>query len=117
MIQERSRCGTARTLSQEEEALGECDFVHSQARARLAATILQLPLSNSFFRLTPLEFVSWFRFQFRIPSWHASILPTTAESSSVSLAAGVATSTDTGITRILVLARPPYAAEAQDTAS
>jgi hypothetical protein len=55
-----------RTLSQE-EALGECDFVHSQARARPAATILQLPLSNSFFRLTPLEFVSWFRFQFRTP--------------------------------------------------
>jgi hypothetical protein len=55
------------TLIQEEEALGDCDFVHSQARARPAATILQLPLSNSFFRLTPLEFVSWFRFQFRIP--------------------------------------------------
>jgi hypothetical protein len=28
-------------------------LVHSQARARPAATILQLPLSNSFFRLTP----------------------------------------------------------------
>ncbi len=51
--------------------MGECDFVHSQAqaRARPAAAILQLPLSNSFFCLTPLEFVeiSWFRFQFRIP--------------------------------------------------
>ena len=47
--------------------MGDCDFVHSQARARPAAIVLQLPLSHPFFRLTPLEFVSWFRFQFRIP--------------------------------------------------
>ncbi len=56
-----------RTLSPEEQALGRCDFVHSHARARPAAAVLQLPLSNPFFRLAPLEFVSWFRFQFRIP--------------------------------------------------
>ncbi len=56
-----------RTLGPEEQALGDCDFVHSQARARPAAIVLQLPLSHSFFRLTPLEFVSLFRFQFRIP--------------------------------------------------
>ena len=56
-----------RTLGPDEEALGDCDFVHSQARARPAAIVLQLPLSHPFFRLTPLEFVSWFRFQFRIP--------------------------------------------------
>ena len=56
-----------RTLGPEEQALGDCDFVHSQARARPAAIVLQLPLSHPFFRLTPLEFVSWFRFQFRIP--------------------------------------------------
>jgi hypothetical protein len=50
-----------------EQALDDCDFVHSQARARPAAIVLQLPLSHPFFRLSPLEFVSWFRFQFRIP--------------------------------------------------
>jgi hypothetical protein len=32
-----------------------------------AAIVLQLPLSHPFFLLTQLEFVSWFRFQFRIP--------------------------------------------------
>ena len=57
----------ARTLGLEDEALGDCDFVHSQARARPAALILTLPLSNPHHRFTPGEFVAWFRFQFRIP--------------------------------------------------
>jgi hypothetical protein len=57
----------ARTLGLEDEALGDCDLVHSQARARPAALILTLPLSNPHHRFTPAEFVAWFRFQFRIP--------------------------------------------------
>ncbi len=55
-----------RTLGPDEQALGDCDFVHSEARACPAAIALQLPLSHPFFRLTPLEFVL-VRLQFRIP--------------------------------------------------
>jgi hypothetical protein len=47
-----------------EKALGDADFVHAEARAHPAATIL---LSNEFFRFFPMDFVSWFRFQLRLP--------------------------------------------------
>jgi len=50
-----------------EHALGDSDLVHSEARARPVPLILDLPLSNPFFRFSPAEFISWFRFQFRIP--------------------------------------------------
>ncbi len=43
--------------------MGRSDFVHSHARARPAAVVLQFPLSNPHFCVAPLEF----RFQFRIP--------------------------------------------------
>jgi hypothetical protein len=59
-----------------ENALGDADFVHApaEARTRPAATILTARLSNDFFRLSPMDFVSWFRFQLtsaslRFPTW------------------------------------------------
>ena len=57
----------ARTLRPEEDALGDNDLVHADARARPAAYILQAKLSNPFFRFSPVDFISWFCFQFRIP--------------------------------------------------
>ena len=57
----------ARTLRPEEDALGDSDLVHADARARPAAYILQAKLSNPFFRFSPVDFISWFCFQFRIP--------------------------------------------------
>jgi len=57
----------ARTLRPDEDALGDCDLVHAEARARPAAYILQAKLSNPFFRFSPADFTAWFRFQFRIP--------------------------------------------------
>jgi hypothetical protein len=48
-------------------ALGDCDFVASQARARPVGPILNLRLSNPFNRFTPAQFVAWFRWQFRVP--------------------------------------------------
>jgi hypothetical protein len=57
----------ARTLRPDEDALGDCDFVHAEARARPAAYILQAKLSNPFFRFSPADFIGWFCFQFRIP--------------------------------------------------
>ena len=47
-------------------AFGDCDFVASQARARPVGPILNLRLSNPFDRFTPMQFVAWFRWQFRI---------------------------------------------------
>ena len=57
----------ARTLRPDEDALGDSDLVHADARARPAAYILQAKLSNPFFRFSPADFISWFCFQFRIP--------------------------------------------------
>jgi hypothetical protein len=57
----------ARTLRPDEEALGDSDLVHAEARARPAAYILQAKLSNPFFRFSPADFIVWFCFQFRIP--------------------------------------------------
>ena len=57
----------ARTLRPDEDALGDCDLVHAEARARPAAYILQAKLSNPFFRFSPADFTGWFCFQFRIP--------------------------------------------------
>jgi len=57
----------AQALRPDEEALGESDLVHAEARAHPASNILQAPLSNPFFRFAPAEFVAWFCFQFRIP--------------------------------------------------
>ena len=56
-----------RRLEPLEAALGDCDFVASQARARPVGPILNLRLSNPFHRFTPVQFVAWFRWQFRIP--------------------------------------------------
>ena len=57
----------ARRLGPLEAALGDCDLVASQARARPVGPILNLQLSNPFNRFTPAQFVAWFRWQFRIP--------------------------------------------------
>ncbi len=57
----------AKRLAPMEKVLGDADFVHAEARARPAATILTARLSNQFFRFSPMDFVSWFRFQFRLP--------------------------------------------------
>jgi len=57
----------ARKLAPLEKALGDCDFVASQARARPVGPILNLRLSNIFNRFTPAQFIAWFRWQFRIP--------------------------------------------------
>ena len=48
-------------------ALGDTDFIHAEARARPVVAILTAKLSNEFFRLSPRDFVAWFRFQFRLP--------------------------------------------------
>jgi hypothetical protein len=48
-------------------ALGDADFIHAEARARPVVAILTAKLSNEFFRLSPRDFVAWFRFQFRLP--------------------------------------------------
>ena len=61
------RVAAARRLEPLEAALGDCDFVASQARARPVGPILNLRLSNPFNRFTPVQFVAWFRWQFRIP--------------------------------------------------
>jgi hypothetical protein len=50
-----------------DDALGDSDLVHADARARPAAYILQAKLSNPFFRFSPADFIAWFCFQFRIP--------------------------------------------------
>ena len=57
----------ALTLLPLEQALGDCDLVHAEARARPVPLLLDLPLSHPFFRFSPADFISWFRFQFRIP--------------------------------------------------
>jgi hypothetical protein len=57
----------ARTLRLDDDALGDSDLVHADARARPAAYILQAKLSNPFFRFSPADFIAWFCFQFRIP--------------------------------------------------
>ena len=57
----------ARTLRPDEDALGDSDLVHAEARARPAAYILQAKLSNPFFRFSPADFIAWFCFQLRIP--------------------------------------------------
>ena len=54
----------AKRFSPIEKALGDADFVHAEARARPAATILTARL---FFRFSPMDFVSWFRFH-AVPS-------------------------------------------------
>ncbi len=48
----------ARRLGPLEAALGDCDFVASEARARPVAVILNL---NPYNRFTPAQFVAWFR--------------------------------------------------------
>ena len=57
----------ARRLGPLEAALGDCDLVASQARARPVGPILNLRLSNPFNRFNPAQFVAWFRWQFRVP--------------------------------------------------
>jgi hypothetical protein len=57
----------ARRLGPLEAALGDCDLVASQARAKPVGPILNLRLSNRFNRFTPAQFVAWFRWQFRVP--------------------------------------------------
>ena len=64
---EKVQVAAARTLRPDEDALGDCDLVHAEARARPAAYILQAKLSNPFFRFSPADFTGWFCFQFRIP--------------------------------------------------
>jgi hypothetical protein len=54
-------------LAPVEMALGDADFIHAEARARPVVAILTAKLSNEFFRLSPRDFVAWFRFQFRLP--------------------------------------------------
>ena len=46
----------ASTLRPDEDALGDCDLVHAEARARPVACILQAKLSNPFFRFSPSDF-------------------------------------------------------------
>ena len=57
----------ARRLGPLEAALGDCDLVASQARAKPVGPILNLRLSNPFNRFSPAQYVAWFRWQFRIP--------------------------------------------------
>ena len=57
----------ARMLRPDEDALGDSDLVHADARARPTAYILQAKLSNPFFRFSPADFIAWFCFRFRIP--------------------------------------------------
>ena len=57
----------AKELRPLERALGDQDLVASQARAWPVSLMLELPLSNPFFRFAPRDFICWFRFQFRIP--------------------------------------------------
>jgi hypothetical protein len=57
----------ASALRPDEDALGDCDRVHVEARARPVVHILQAKLSNPFFRFSPSDFTVWFCFQFRIP--------------------------------------------------
>ena len=54
-------------LAPVEMALGDADLIHAEARARPVVAILTAKLSNEFFRLSPRDFVAWFRFQFRLP--------------------------------------------------
>jgi hypothetical protein len=54
-------------LAPVEMALGDADLIHEEARARPVVAILTAKLSNEFFRLSPRDFVAWFRFQFRLP--------------------------------------------------
>jgi hypothetical protein len=97
------------TLIQEEEALGDCDFVHAHAQQQPSCNSHSQTASSASLRWSSSHgFVSSSAFH----SWHAYTMPITAVSSSASLAAGVATLTYTGITRILVLAGPPCTAEA-----
>ena len=54
-------------LRPQEEKLSDCDFVATHAHARPVSLLLNLPLSNPFYRFAPAAFIAWFRFQFRIP--------------------------------------------------
>ncbi len=54
------RVAAARRLEPLYAALGDCDFVASQARARHVGPILNLLLYNPPNRFTPVQFVAWF---------------------------------------------------------
>ena len=58
----------------EEGDATEAAFVSANTRG-LGARLLQLPLSEPAFRLQPLAFVAWFRFQFRMPQLCRSAEP------------------------------------------
>ena len=104
-----------RTLVPDEEALGHCDLVHSQARARPAAVVLQLPLSSFASPHSSLSRGSASSSAF--PSWPASPIQTPKGSNSASLAVRMGMWTFMATTRTPVSAGPPSVAEAFVTGS
>ena len=63
-----------RRLRVEEGDATDAAFVSANTRG-LGARLLQLPLSEPAFRLQPLAFVAWFRFQFKMPQLCRSAEP------------------------------------------
>ncbi len=110
------RVAAARRLEPLEAALGDCDFVPSQERTRPVGPILNLRLSKPFNRFTPVQFVGWFRWQFRIPS-RVLATPTRLAWSSVSDAAASAMFTSTETTPARVAWPRSLPAEAATVAS
>ncbi len=102
------------TLGPEEQTLGDCDFVHSQARARPTAIVLQLPLSHRFSASRHSSSSRGSASSSASPSWPASPTPTPRGSSCASLPTGRGTGTwtSTATTRTPAFARPRCVAEA-----